>query len=53
MTLNKKQIKELIQQEIDWHKNANHYENKKEWVVGFIKGMKHIKKLFTKIKEQK
>jgi len=52
MDFNKKQIKEIIQQEIDWHtKNKNKATMPEEWVEGFIKGMKQIKKLFASLKE--
>jgi len=51
MKLNKTQIKDIISQEIDWHKNNTNEANMPEdWINGFIAGLKHLKKLFTIIK---
>jgi len=55
MTFNKKQIKEIITQEIKWHKDNSRYEFDKndmpeDWVKGFIEGLKHLNKLFNKLK---
>ena len=51
MQFNKKQIKEIIKQEIDWHtKNRDSATQPDEWVEGFIAGLKQIKKIFDKIK---
>ena len=51
MQFNKKQIKEIVQQEIDWHtKNKDKATMPEDWVIGFIAGLKHLKKLFTRIK---
>ncbi|MFH1997812.1 MAG: hypothetical protein ABII94_03935 [Patescibacteria group bacterium] len=51
MQFNKKQIKEIVQQEIDWHtKNKEKATMPDDWVAGFIAGLKQIKKIFDKIK---
>ena len=51
MNFNKKQIINIIQQEIDWHKtNRNEINMPDNWVEGFINGLKQIKKVFKLIK---
>ena len=51
MNFNKKQIKDIISQEIRWHKiNKNESTMPEEWIDGFIAGLKHLKKVFTIIK---
>ncbi len=51
MIFNKKQIKDIISQEIEWHKNnTNEINMPDDWISGFIAGLKHLKKLFTNIK---
>jgi len=49
--LNKKQIKEIIKQEIDWHiQNKDEVNMPEDWIKGFIDGLKHLNRLFTNIK---
>ena len=51
MTFNKKQIKDIVSQEIEWHKNNKDKATMPEdWVEGFIAGLKQIKKVFTNIR---
>lgn len=51
MNFTKKQIKEIIQQEIEWHtKNKDKANMPEDWIKGFIQGLKQIKEVFNKIK---
>ena len=51
MNINKKQIINIIKQEIEWHtKNKNEINMPDDWINGFIGGLKQLKKVFTKIK---
>lgn len=51
MELNKKQILYIIQQEIDWHnKNKDLADGNKDWVKGFIAGLRCLKNVFKNIK---
>ena len=55
MTINKKQIIGILQQEIDWHNNNRDKVNMPDdWIEGFIAGLKHNKKLFNnwKLKDE-
>lgn len=51
MTFNKKQILEIIQQEINWHiSNKNQANMPEDWVKGFIDGLRQAKTILKAIK---
>lgn len=51
MTFNKKQIKAIISQEIEWHtNNKDKATMPEEWCDGFISGLIQLKKVINNIR---
>jgi hypothetical protein len=50
INFDKKQIKEIIKQEINWHtQNKDKTNMPDDWINGFISGLKQINKVFNGI----